>query len=269
MVIVENADFYRGPLNSAQHCHSCCEIFYLKKGRILLDIEGKEYLPEEASVHILSPMEKHAVTCLSNEYERYIIFMDLDNFESYCDHQTLTAILKNRPIEYQHVFHSPSQDFESVFKNCVREYKEYRDCQFSNLEMSNLITELLIMLYRSAPERFVLQQDKIQLAQIQKFIEDHYDKKIRIAEIAEKFYINQYYLSHVFREYTGYSPKQYLSKIRLLHARQLLVKSDMKIAEIAEKTGFETTNDLSRQFKSKFGISPTDFKKNQSVYPYH
>ncbi|MFT4143924.1 MAG: AraC family transcriptional regulator [Mobilitalea sp.] len=269
MVVVENADFYKGPLNSEEHFHSCCEIFFLKKGRILLNIEGKEYEPAVNSVHIISPMENHSVTCLSEEYERYIIFMNPDNYEVYCNNQMLAGILKNRPAEFEHIFHSDTQNFESIFQNCAREYKEYKDCQFSNLKMSNYIAELLIMLYRSAPERFALPEGKLEIAKVQKYIDENYNTKIKIAELAEMFYINQYYLSHVFRSYTGYSPKQYLSKVRLIHVRQLLVKTDLTIAEIAERTGYETINDLSRQFKNKFKISPTEFKKSQYNNSYH
>lgn len=261
MIVVDNTDFYIGPLNSEEHFHSCCEIFYLKKGRILLNIEGKEYEPAENSVHIISPMERHSVTCLSEEYERYIIFMNPDDYEVYCDNQILSGILKNRPAEYVHIFHSEIQDFELIFKNCAREYKEYKNCQFTNLKMSNYISELLIMLYRSAPERFAQPEGKVEIAKVQRYIDENYNKKIKIAEIAEMFYINQYYLSHIFRSFTGYSPKQYLSKIRLIHVRQLLVKTDLTIAEIAERTGYETMNDLSRQFKNKFNMSPTEFKK--------
>lgn len=269
MKVVENAEYYMGQLNTAEHNHSCCELFYLKKGRILLNIEGKEYMPKENSVHILSPMEKHSVTCLSEEYERYIIFMNLDNFEVYCTNPTLIKILKNRPVEFQHVFHSKGLDYEAIFKYCADEHRLYKDCQFTNLRMANLVVELLIMLYRTEPERFIFRHDNLRLVEIQKYIEDNYNNHIKISELADKFYINQYYLSHSFKDFTGYSPKQYLSKIRLIQVRKLLVSENTKIAEIAERTGFETINDLSRQFKNEFGISPTDFRKNQTELSYH
>lgn len=269
MVVIESAGFYQGPLNSAQHNHSCCEIFYLKKGRILLNIEGKEYVPSENSVHIISPMEKHTVTCLSEEYERYIVFLNLDNFEVYFTNQTLNRILKNRPADFQHVFHSSTQDFETLFRSCSDEFEQHFDCQFTNLRFVSLISEMLILLYRTDSERFSFGNDNNRLSEIQKYIEDNYNKHIKIADVANRFYINQFYLSHVFKEFTGYSPKQYLSRVRLIHVRKLLASSDMKIAEIAEKTGYETINDLSRQFKNEFRISPSDFRKNLPSLSYH
>lgn len=263
MPVVENAGFYQGPSNFAEHTHTCCEIFYLKKGRIQLNIEGKGYMPDENSVHIISPMERHSVTCLSEEYERYIIFLDLQSFEAYFTDPVLSVILKNRPADFKHVFNTFNPEIQTIFIKCTEEHEHYSNCQFTNQRMVSLISELLILLYRSAPEQFPFCQDNGWLTQIQKYIDYNYDKPLKIRDLADKFYINQYYLSHAFKAYTGYSPKQYLSKIRFLHVRQLLFSTDMKIAEISERTGYETVNDLSRQFKKEFGISPVDYRKKQ------
>lgn len=269
MTVVENAGFYSGPLNSSEHSHTCCEIFYLKKGRIRLNIEGKEYYPEEHSVHIISPMEKHAVTCLSEEYERYIIFLNLYGFEACFTNPTLSTILKIHPIDFRHTFYTPELDVEAIFHRCKEEYEKNITCQYSNLRMVNMISELLILLYRHAPERFSFYQDNGRLSQIQKYLEDNFTKPVKIKELADLFYINQYYLSHTFKSYTGYSPKQYLKKVRLMNVCQLLSDTDLRLSEVALKTGFESLNDLSRQFKNTFGFTPKEFRKKQNVISYH
>lgn len=268
MVVVENAKIYRGPNNFAEHSHSCCEIFYLKKGQIRLNIEGKEYIPEENSIHVISPMEKHSVTCLSEEYERYIIFMNLHNFEVYFTDPMLSSILKNRPAGFKHVFRASNPELQTIFIKCTKEYEANLNCPYTNQRMANLIFELLILLYRSAPEQFLVYQDNDRLTEVQKYIDNNYDRPIRIKEIADMYFINQYYLSHSFKAFTGYSPKQYLSKVRFIHVRQLLATSNLKITEIAENTGFESINDLSRQFKNEFGISPMEFRKKQLTQNY-
>lgn len=269
MNIIESAGFFTGPMNSCEHSHTCCEIFYFKKGKIKLNIEGKEYYPKENSVHIISPMEKHAITCLSDDYERYLIFLNLYGFEAYFSNPTLTAVLKNRPIEFKHIFHPPHKDVETIFHRCAEEYENNSSCQFYKLRMVNLISELLILLYRSAPEQFSYYHDNGRLAQIQNYLEINYAKPVKIQEVADLFFINKYYLSHTFKLFTGYSPKQYLKKVRLMHVCQLLTETDLKIEVIALQTGFDSLNDLSRQFKSNFGLSPRDFRMNHGVISIH
>lgn len=268
MNIIESAGFFTGPMNSCEHSHTCCEIFYFKKGRIKLEIEGKEYYPKENSVHIISPMEKHAITCLSEEYERHLIFLNPYGLEVYFSNPTLTAVLKNRPAEFKHIFHPPHKDVEGIFRRCAEEYENNTSCQFYKLRMVNLISELLILLYRSAPEQFSYYQDNGRLAQIQKHLENNYASQVKISEVADLFYINQYYLSHTFKQFTGYSPKQYLKKVRLMHVCHLLSQTELKIEEIALQTGFDSLNDLSRQFKSSFGLSPREFRMKQGVITF-
>lgn len=269
MIIVESAGFYSGPMNSIEHSHTCCEIFYLKKGRIHLTIDGRDYYPKENSVHIISPLEKHALTCMSDEYERYIIFLNLHGFEALFTNQQLSTILKNHPPGFDHVFYTPGGEIESIFRSCFEEYVNNASCQYSNLRLVNLISELLILLYRNDPDKFSLRQDSARLARIQKYLEDNLDKPLKIKEIADLFYINPYYLSHIFKSYTGYSPKQYLMKIRFIKVCQLLCNTDLTIEEIAVQSGFETLNDLSRQFKKTFGLSPKDFRKKSDIILYH
>ncbi|MEG0616745.1 MAG: AraC family transcriptional regulator, partial [Oscillospiraceae bacterium] len=125
------------------------------------------------------------------------------------------------------------------------------------------IYELLATLYRQNKAAFPLpaQNVKSEIFEVQQYIEKNFKNEIMISELADKFYINKYYLTHSFKELTGYSPKQYLLLNRLSFAKELLINSDFNISQIAQKAGFYDSNSFIRSFKNEYGITPNSYRK--------
>lgn len=257
---LENCGFYQDKIIYDIHTHTYCELLYVKKGRIKLYVETKEYLLEEGSMYIISPMERHAVSCLSKEYERYVCFLDLEDYEALCQIPALLSVLKNRPKQFNHVFAAVDSYIEELFMQLTKEFKYSYHMPYSSYHCTNLFTELLIYLYRNYPEQFIISQGTESLIKVQHYLDQNYMNSIKINELANHFYLSQYYLTHAFKKYTGYSPKQYITKLQFLNVRKLLLSSDLTISEIAQKTGFQTVNDLSRKFKKEYGTTPREYR---------
>jgi AraC-like DNA-binding protein len=68
------------------------------------------------------------------------------------------------------------------------------------------------------------------------------------------------YLSRCLKKHTGMSPVTYLHHIRLIHARSLLEQSDLSVQEIAEKSGFGSSNYFIRLFRKNFGHTPKQYR---------
>lgn len=95
---------------------------------------------------------------------------------------------------------------------------------------------------------------------ITNYINDHYNEPITIQMMADKVYLNQNYLSKLFKDFTGCSFLEYLTKVRLDKACSLLKDSNLSISEIAGKTGFGNRLNLIRAFKKNLGKTPSDFR---------
>jgi AraC-like DNA-binding protein len=92
------------------------------------------------------------------------------------------------------------------------------------------------------------------------YIEEHYSQNIKLTDIAADTYVSMYYLSHLFKEYTGYSPMNYLSSLRISKAQHLLEFSDYSISEISTVVGYDDLQHFSNAFKKRTGLSPRAYR---------
>lgn len=86
---------------------------------------------------------------------------------------------------------------------------------------------------------------------------------ISIAQLAAYIGIDRKYLTALFQESTGKSPKEFLNMIRLNSAIHLLEHSDLPLTAVAESSGFSDPLYFSRFFKQKTGAAPREFRRRQ------
>lgn len=102
---------------------------------------------------------------------------------------------------------------------------------------------------------------KQNLQQIKEYLDAHYDQRITLDGLAERFYINKFYLTRVFKEQFGQSVTNYLMQLRITQAKRLLRFTDRSIESIAQECGLEDANYFSRLFKKVEGIPPGEYRR--------
>ena len=91
-------------------------------------------------------------------------------------------------------------------------------------------------------------------------IQNHLDQEINIDDMAKKAKMHRANFHIKFKEIYDDSPIQYIKKIRLNKARQLIQFENMKIVDAASKVGYVSPAQFSREFKSHFGYPPSELK---------
>ena len=94
-----------------------------------------------------------------------------------------------------------------------------------------------------------------------KFIEENYNRQISVRDVAHNVCISESYLKSVFRKSCGYTYSEYLTKIRIDKARELLNTTEKTVTEIAFDVGYQTPNAFSAIFKKTTNLTPTQYKK--------
>ena len=102
---------------------------------------------------------------------------------------------------------------------------------------------------------------KQNLQAVKEYLDKNYASKITLDMLAERFYINKFYLTRIFKEQFGESVTGYLLQVRITKAKQSLRFTDKPIEEIAHECGMHDANYFSRIFKKVEGVAPGEFRR--------
>jgi Response regulator containing CheY-like receiver domain and AraC-type DNA-binding domain len=97
--------------------------------------------------------------------------------------------------------------------------------------------------------------------QVKYYLNRHYNEQISLQSISDKFGINLYYLSQLFKKETGENFVNYLSRIRIEKAKKLLKDSGFSVKEIAGKVGYDDEKYFIKVFSKQAGLSPGRYRE--------
>lgn len=128
-----------------------------------------------------------------------------------------------------------------------------------NESLSALLT--LLMEQSWHPEKKAVSRKRLELVEVKNYLDEHYAERVNLDDIADRYYINKYYLTRIFKETYGSTISSYLITIRITKAKQLLRFTDMTVDEIGTAVGMGDANYFSRMFRKVEGISPREYRK--------
>jgi len=101
-------------------------------------------------------------------------------------------------------------------------------------------------------------------ANIKDYIDRHHQDDISMNKLSERFFFSREYLSRIFRMQYDCAIYEYLLKVRMEHACQLLKSTNYQLQEIAEKLGYSNANYFSKAFRKHYNITPTEYREQLS-----
>lgn len=117
----------------------------------------------------------------------------------------------------------------------------------------------------AADEDEVVAEPSILGRRVKAYIDDNYAESITLQSIGDALHVSPYYLSHVFKEMSGYSPMQYLLRRRIGEAQTLLITTDLPVTQIAGMVGYDTQSYFNLQFSKHVGMPPKKYRQNYIV----
>jgi AraC family transcriptional regulator len=100
-----------------------------------------------------------------------------------------------------------------------------------------------------------------QILLVTKYINEHLDKEIKLAELAELLDISQFHFSRLFKKSLGISPHQHIIQQRIERAKQLLKQRNLSVAEVAFQCGFNSQSHLGKSFREVTGVTPKAYRE--------
>jgi len=97
------------------------------------------------------------------------------------------------------------------------------------------------------------------------YIERHYADTLSLEDLSSRALLSPSYFCQRFRKATGLSPWDYVTRVRLDHAKMLLAQTDRTVTDIALSVGFGDSGYFARVFKAREGMSPREYRKSQQI----
>ena len=97
--------------------------------------------------------------------------------------------------------------------------------------------------------------------EIKNYLEENYRKKITLEELSQRYYINKYYLTRIFKEQYGVTVNNYLLSLRITQAKRELRFTDKSIATIGQDCGIGAGYYFNRVFHKVEGMGPKEYRK--------
>lgn len=251
------------------HFHNYYEFIYILQGRARVTVNDRVYEAGPDCLLAISNLEKHYWQTVTIPYERFCIVFKPEYFHSAIQDPVLSSVFRNRPQHFSHLLRLSPAD-SAAFLSLVNQMRGEIEGANAYWEtyLKSLFRLSIVSLFRSHRDFFPIPSPNKNTAlvlEVQKFIEDNCHNQINLPEIAREHYIDKYYLSHLFKQITGFSFKEYLILQRIAKAKELMFHTTDNVTEVALSSGFNNINHFIRIFKKYEGITPYQYRKNLAI----
>jgi AraC-like DNA-binding protein len=232
--------------------HSVLELTYVDQGTVHSVADGQELVLAQGDMVLYGANQWHMQYADIDVAPRYVTI----SFE--VQDGNLDALL-NRKLR-------PSQAGVTLIQQILRE-KEKKDPWSMDMIAAQL-TQLLLSLLRQQESTSKLMASNSLNAEneiirrAQQYISAHIRDKLSVPHVARMVDVSPSYMTALFHKNLQISPGEYIRRIKIQESKQLIREGNMNFTEIAEALHYSTVHHFSRQFKDKFGITPTEYAKS-------
>lgn len=246
------------------HYHDFNKITIFIKGKVSYMIEGKSYELKPYDIVLVRHNDMHQLSVDNREiYERIIVYISPNFMNAYkTDSYDLNFCFQKAKEEQSNVLRIPSLEKSSLFHSIVRLEKSFADEGYAaELYRQVLFLEFMVHLNRAALKNHLefidTENNHSKVSEILQYINDHLTDELGIDRIADNFFVSKYYMMRQFKQETGYTMGNYISRKRLLLAKELIL-SGIPSSQACFDCGYKDYSTFSRAYKRFFSESPRD-----------
>lgn len=103
-------------------------------------------------------------------------------------------------------------------------------------------------------------RSQLVVEKICQYIQDHVGEDLSLVKLAEIHYFNPTYLSRFFKQEMGMNISEYIDQYRVIKAKELFANGELKVREIANLVGYESSHSFTRFFKRAIGMTPQEYR---------
>lgn len=252
------------------HWHSYCEITCVLEGKGTYFVNDQEYTMEKDDIIIFNTVEPHSWNLIGKDMELLVMIFSPE---------FVAEKISTFDMEYLKPFIERGSNFknrvgrEDSLNAAIRAgiYENYQEWQeqkvgYPLMIKANVlrILTMLIRVYQDETKSDEMLREKKnamkRLEQAFVYINGHYCEKITLEEVASSVYMSTNYFSTYFRKVTGVNFSEYLTRLRINRAREMLRDEQKNVTHIAMECGFNNISNFYRLYKKYVGNPPGEEK---------
>ena len=239
------------------HYHEFCKLLLLVSGQGAYTVDGQRYRLQPGDAVLVGSRSVHRPEMEPEQvYERIIVYISPDFLQKAstadCD---LSQMFSG---EKGHVLRAKEQ--KRLFALASALEKELASDSYGREILSSAaLLRLLVEIGRNLRQEQnprPAEPKNPRVLEIMRYIDTHLAEDLDVDALAERFYVSKYHMMRQFNRETGYTVHSYLSRRRLLHAREL-IGSGMRATEACYRSGFRSYSSFTRAYGKYFGTTPT------------
>lgn len=260
-------------MDNTFHWHNYLEISYVKQGRGRYYIENKTYDIQEGDIIVINNVEPHYMEVMPPvKMLQPVVMFDpklvWSNESDMFDFQYLKPFFE-RSSNFSNKIDSKSDIGKKIFRLLNEIEHEYNSQPVGyklmiKAKLLHIITYLIRHFQDSEKQLESISQKSRKLKMLEaafEYINKNYNKKILLNELSAIIFMSPNYFCSFFRDSTGFTPVEYINKIRILKAIELLKSSDSGIYEISLECGFTNLANFNRTFRKFVNKTPSEIRK--------
>ncbi|MBD2846491.1 helix-turn-helix transcriptional regulator [Paenibacillus sp. IB182496] len=250
------------------HWHRHFELLRFVTGEARIECNSKPCHVRAGDIVAINSNDLHHGVCLSEDLRYEVLIVDLELLQSRSLDAAQTKYLA--PVAHNQIlFRNHIAADEALHETVTALARELQDRPYGyELSVKSLLYRLFAQLLRGYVATWLTEsQSRQRLRNLERFapvfghIEAHYADTISIETLAGLAGLSRYHFSRLFKELTGRTVSDYITRTRLLEADHLLRNSDLSITEIALATGFGDLSYFSRAYKRYNHAAPSDIRR--------
>ena len=258
--------YYRAP-----HYHRECELMMALEGEAdIIFSNGKISHLAEGSVAVIGPMEMHEIRSGEKGVLLITIQASFAMLEYFLSHRISPFFVVDTDISQ---LMSP-EERENIRSICFALALSYPgmpeddagECFILQAKLINFLIKLLPKAERNSDENKMTKMRAKTISRILEYVDENFQKKLTLGELAERENLSLSYLSHAFKDAMGISFQEYLKQKRFENASRLLQSSEMNLLDISIASGFSDVRYMMKAFSEIAGCSPAEYRRSFRDY---
>ena len=248
------------------HWHDEFEIIYVRSGFLTVSISGESYIGKTGDAFVVSPGNLHLMGSQTGTVDYYTFLFPLKYISFRTDDMLDEKLLE--PLNSGHLMICPrvNDTAKELCEQLIKIYEAKNDESESKIT-TQVRTKIILLQFilEMWKKGFVIENDTSGRNTVEKemvsYIQQNFTGKISLREFGEQFHLSEKYISRYFKEHFHITLSQYITHLRLEHAKQLLQDTDTPVTEIAMQSGYQNVSYFIRSFKKTYGVSPLKYRK--------